>query len=132
LKINKQLDYRQKQKMLYVDKINQNSLQNYGDSFLEEGLLPDALDFYQRANHQDGLKKIKDMAFESGDVMLFQQAAKVLNLEIKPMDWESIAQKAMSFKKYLFARHALEKANNEEGLNALKKIMQNEVDVESK
>ena len=75
-------------------------LQNYGDLFLEEGLLSDALDFYQKANDNSGLQKIKDIAFNSGDVMLFQQAAKALNLELKPADWESIGQKAIELKKY--------------------------------
>jgi hypothetical protein len=120
-------DYRLKQKLLYVDKINQDNLQNYGDSFLEEGRIPDAFDFYIKANNISGLQKIKEIAFNSGDVMLFGQAAKALNLELKPADWEGIGQKAIELKKYSFAGHALEKANNEEMLNSLKKIMQKEV-----
>ena len=129
---NKKLpDYRLKQKILYVDKVNPHVLQNYGDLFLEEGLLSDALDFYQKANYNSGMQKIKDIAFDRGDVMLFQQAAKALHLELKPADWESIGQKAIDLKKYFFAQHALEKANNEEMLNSLKKIMQKEGDGKS-
>jgi tetratricopeptide (TPR) repeat protein len=131
LSIQKLSDYRLKQKILYVDKVNPNELQNYGNSFLEEGLFPDALDFYQKANDNGGIQKIKDIAFESGDVMLFQQAAKALHLELKSADWESIGQKAINLKKYSFARHALEKANNEEMLNSLNKIIQQEVDSKS-
>jgi hypothetical protein len=74
------------------------------------------------------MQKIKDIAFDRGDVMLFQQAAKALHLELKPADWEGIGQKAIDLKKYLFAQHALEKADNEEMLNSLKKIIQKEVD----
>lgn len=121
-------DYRLKQKLLYVDKLNPSSLQSYGDSFLEEGRIPEALDFYLRANNNSGLQKIKEIAFNSGDVMMFGQAAKALNLELKPADWESIGKKAIELKKYLFARHALEKAGNEEMLNSLNNIMQKEVD----
>lgn len=124
-------DYRIKQKLLYVDKVNQGNLQNYGDMFLEEGRIPDAFDFYIKANNNSGLQKIKEIAMNSGDVMLFGQAAKALNLELKPADWESIGLKAIELKKYSFAGHALEKANNEEMLNSLKKIMQKEVDVKS-
>ncbi|MGD0277741.1 MAG: hypothetical protein ABSC11_00385 [Smithella sp.] len=124
-------DYRLKQKILYVDKVNPSSLQNYGDLFLEEGHLSDALDFYQKANHNSGLQKIKEIAFNNGDVMLFQQAVKALNLELKPADWEGIGQKAMELKKYSFAQHALEKTNNEEMLNSLKKIIQKEVELKS-
>jgi tetratricopeptide (TPR) repeat protein len=131
LNIQKLSDYRLKQKILYVDKVNPNELQNYGNSFFEEGLFPDALDFYQKANDNGGIQKIKDIAFERGDVMLFQQAAKALHLELKPADWEGIGKKAMDLKKYSFARHALEKANNEEMLNSLNKIIQQEVDSKS-
>jgi hypothetical protein len=120
-------DYRLKQKLLYVDKVNQDHLQKYGDLFLEEGRLSDALDFFIKAGSNSGLQKIKEIAFKSGDVMLFGQAAKALNLELKPADWEGIGQKAIELKKYSFARHALEKANNEAMLNSLKNIMQTEV-----
>ncbi|PKN36979.1 MAG: hypothetical protein CVU62_12860 [Deltaproteobacteria bacterium HGW-Deltaproteobacteria-2] len=131
MSIKKLPDYRLRQKILYVDKANQKVLQDYGNSLLEEGFLSDALDFYQKAEDKGGLQKIKDIAFDRGDVMLFQQAAKALNLELKPADWENIGQKAISLKKYSFARHALEKANNEEMLNSLNKIMQQEVDSKS-
>ena len=60
------------------------------------------------------MQKIKDISFDRGDVMLFQQAAKTLHLELKPADWEGIGQKAIDLKKYLFAQHALEKADNAE------------------
>lgn len=128
---NKLYDYRLKQKILYIDKVNPNVLQNYGDLFLEEGLLSDALDFYQKANYNSGMQKIKDIAFDRGDVMLFQQAAKALHLELKPADWEGIGQKAIDLKKYFFAQHALEKADNEELLNSLKKLIQKEGDGKS-
>ena len=124
-------DYRLRQKLLYVDKVNPQDLQNYGDLFFEEGRLSDALDFYQKANHNNGLQKVKEAAFNSGDVMLWKQAAKILNLELKPADWESIGQKAIELKKYSFASHALKEANNEEMLNSLKKIMQKEVDLKN-
>jgi tetratricopeptide (TPR) repeat protein len=128
---NKLYDYRLKQKILYIDKVNTHVLQNYGNSFLEEGLLSDALDFYKKANDNIGIQKIKDVSFDSGDVMLWEQATKALHLELKPADWEGIGQKAISLKKYYFAQHALEKADNEEMLNSLKKIIQVEKDGKS-
>ena len=111
---NKVYDYRLKQKILYIDKVNTHVLQNYGNSFLEQGLWSDALDFYKKANDNICIQKIKDVSFDSGDVMLWEQASKALHLELKPADWESIGQKAISLKKYYFAQHALEKTNNEE------------------
>ena len=99
--------------------------------FLKKAVSSDAIDFYQKANHNNGLQKVKEAAFNSGDVMLWKQAAKILNLELKPADWESIGQKAIELKKYSFAQHALKEANNEEMLNSLKKIMQKEVDLKN-
>jgi tetratricopeptide (TPR) repeat protein len=119
-------DYRLKQKTLYIDHADPESLRNYGDLFFTEGNLSDALDFYQKANCPEGLQKIKESAYSSGDVMLFQRAAKALGLEPKPAEWESLGQIAIGLKKYLFARHALEKAGNEELLNSFKKIMEAE------
>lgn len=116
-------DYRLKQKILYIDQTNPQILEKYGDAFFSQGNLSDALDFYQRANSTDGLQKIKNVALESGDVLLFTRAAKALNLELKTTDWENIAQIAVGLKKYLFARHALEKASNEDLLNSLKQLM---------
>ena len=126
MSIRKLPDYRFKQKILYTDNTNPKVLMNYGDLFVAEGNFSDALDFYQKATFPEGLQKIKNASLESGDVFLFQRAAKALNMEIKPADWESIARNALKFKKYLFARHASEKTNNEELLSSLKQIMQAE------
>jgi hypothetical protein len=119
-------DYRLKQKFLYLDSTSPDDLISYGDSFLEAGAYSDALDFFQKSNHNEGIQKIKNIAFDSGDVMLFQHASKALNLELSSSDWENIGKKAMELKKYFFARHALEKTNNEEMLNSLKNIMKAE------
>lgn len=126
MSIRKLPDFHFKQKILYIDHTDPKTLLNYGDLFFAEGNFSDALDFYQKATFTGGLQKIKNAALESGDVMLFQRAAKALNLELAPADWESIARNAIGFKKYLFARHALEKTNNEELLSSLKQIMQAE------
>jgi hypothetical protein len=119
-------DYRLKQKILYLDNTSPADLINYGNSFLEAGAYSDALDFFQKSNHNEGIRKIKNIAFDNGDVMLFQRAAKALNLELSSTDWENIGEKAMELKKYFFARHALEKTNNEEMLNSLTNIMKAE------
>jgi len=128
---NKKLpDYRLKQKILYIDKTDAEILKNYGNTFLDAGFISDAIDFYNKANYYDGLEKIKALAFETGDVMLFQRVMKALNTEPSQADWEMIGQKAISLKKYLFAKHALEKTGKPEILNSLLKIMEAESTIE--
>lgn len=126
LSISKLPDYRIKQKILYIDKTGPETLKNCGDLFFAEGNLSDALDFYAKADFTEGMQKIKTAAGETGDTMLFQRAAKALNWEPAPADWENLAKAALDLKKYLFARHALEKTHNEELLQSLQKIMQAE------
>lgn len=120
-------DYRLKQKLLYIDQTNPNALRNYGDLFLQEGFLSDALDFYQKAGDSESLENIRMSAIENGDVMLFGQAARALGLELKPADWEKVGQKAAELKKYSFARHAFQKANNDALLASLTTITQKEI-----
>ncbi len=119
MSIKKLPDYRLKQKILYIDKTSTAALISYGDLYLEAGAISDALDFYAKASHQAGMQKIKDLAITNGDTFIFQSAAKALDHELRDEDWEDIARRAIDLKKYLFARHALEKTNKSELLNAL-------------
>lgn len=119
MSIKKLPDYRLKQKILYIDKTSTAALISYGDLYLEAGAISDALDFYAKAGHQAGMQKIKDLALANGDTFIFQGAAKALGHELRDEDWEDIARRAIDLKKYLFARHALEKTNKAELLNAL-------------
>jgi len=119
LSIKKLPDYRLKQKILYIDKTSTAALISYGDLYLEAGAISDALDFYAKAGHQAGMQRIKDLALANGDTFIFQGAAKALGHELRDDDWENIARRAIELKKYLFARHALEKINKAELLNAL-------------
>ncbi len=119
-------DYRLKQKILYIDKTPATTLIHYGDLFFEAGALSDALEFYARAGHQEGLKKIREIAFKNGDAFLFQGAAKAQGAELRSADWEDIAGRAVELKKFSFAKKALEKTNNTELLNALATKMKSE------
>lgn len=119
-------DYRLKQKILYIDKTSAETLIRYGDLYLEENVLSDALDFYLKAGHATGLQKIKELALQGGDTFLFQRASKALNIEPGHTDWENIARRAMELKKYCFARYALEKSNNNELLSILATMMKAE------
>ena len=119
MSLRKLPDYRSKQKILYIDKTSPATLISYGDLYVKAGALSDALDFYDKASHQAGMQRIKEMALENGDTFLFQHAAKALNIELERADWEEIARKATDLKKYLFARHALENTDNAAALSAL-------------
>ena len=112
-------DYRLKQKILYIDKTSPETLVRYGDSYLEENALSDALEFYIRAEHAAGLENIKNISMDQGDVFLYQSASRALKSEIRKNDWEDLARRAIDLKKYSFAQYALEKTGNTELLHVL-------------
>lgn len=123
MSIKKIPDYRLKQKILYIDNTDAETLKKYGDLFLEVGNISDALDFYNKAKYFNGIESIKEMSFDSGDVMIFERAMKILSKEPSPAQWEKIGQKAISLKKYYFAKYVLEKTGKQEEINSLLKIM---------
>lgn len=109
MSIKKFADYRLKQKILYIDNTDAETLKKYGDLFLEEGNISDAMDFYKKAKYFDGIEDIKNISFDSGDVMIFERAMKILNKEPSPDQWEKIGQRMILLKKYYFVKYALEK-----------------------
>jgi len=115
--------YREKQRILYIDHRSERDLIAYGDAFLEAGKISDAIEFYQKANYTAGLEKIRDIAEESGDVMLFQQVLKPLKQTVSDDAWNEIGKRALDKKKYAFALHAFGNGNNITMVEQIKKIM---------
>jgi tetratricopeptide (TPR) repeat protein len=117
------LNYQEKQRILYIDHRPERDLIAYGDAFLEAGKISDAIEFYQKANNITGLEKIKGMAEDSGDVMLFQQVLKPLKQHVSDEEWNAMGRRAFELEKYSFALHAFEKSNNSTMAEQIKKIM---------
>jgi hypothetical protein len=116
-------DYREKQKILYIDQHHDKDLVSYGDSYLEAGRISDATDFYQKANHIPGLEKIKEMAQATGDIMAFQYVVKALKQNTDDDDWNTIGQRALELKKFTFAFHAFQKSNNTIKIEEIKNMI---------
>jgi hypothetical protein len=121
-------NYQEKQHILHVKHHSDKDLIAYGDAFLDEGKISDAVDFYQKANYVHGLEKIKGMAELSGDVMVLQQVLKPLKQAIPEKTWNAIGERSLELKKYLFAFYAFEKGNNENMVARTKEIMKSEKD----
>lgn len=116
-------DYREKQRILYIDKRSDKDLIEYGDQYLEAGRISDATDFYQKANHVPGLEKIKEAAEASGDVMAFQYVIKALKKTATDNDWHRIGQRALELEKYTFAFHAFGKCDDALKIEQIKNLM---------
>jgi tetratricopeptide (TPR) repeat protein len=116
-------DYRKKQSILYIAATSDKDLIAYGDGYLKTGRIADAVEFYQKANHIAGLIKIRKLAEEAGDIMLFQSAIKALKEAVTNEDWNNIGQKALEQKNFTFAIHAFKKSNHNEKLEEIKSML---------
>jgi len=68
------------------DILNNNGIEDrvlieYGSGFFEMELYNDAIDFFEKANYEDGLKSIKDLAIDAGDLFLYKRCCKALKTE---------------------------------------------------
>ena len=116
-------DYKEKQKVLYKDNTPQTALIAYGDKYLEAERISDAIDFYQKADHIEGLGKIREMVVADGDVMDFQHTLNALNVDASREEWNRIGERALELKKYTFATHAFEKGENNSMVEKIKELM---------
>jgi len=113
-------DYKEKQKILYIDSTPSGTLTSMGERYLQEDRISDAIEFFQKAAYREGLEKVLEMAVESGDVMDFQQILKALGREATDEEWNRIGQRALALKKYAFALQAFERSRNEKEMERLK------------
>ncbi len=105
-------DYREKQKILYIDARSADVLIVYGDGCLEANRIFDALEFYSKAKHPPGLEKIMKTSISTGDAMLFEQTAKALHREHVREEWNELGRQAFTLEKYTFARYAFEQVGD--------------------
>lgn len=59
-------------------------LREYGDLYLRDGKPNDAVEFFGRARHTEGLRRIRQMAMDEGDLFLFSRAMEFLQDEVSP------------------------------------------------
>lgn len=110
MRIYKKLpDYREKQKILYSEGCADEVMIACGDRFRKENRTFDALEFYKKAKHRQGLEEIMEAAASFGDAMIFEQTAWALGREPTGEEWSRLGHQAFSLKKYSFARYAFEK-----------------------
>jgi len=86
-------DYREKQKLIYIDNSPKEVLITYGDRCRSADRIFDALEYYQKAKHKPGLREIVDAAISSGDAMLLEQAAKALGTSPTVGEWDRLGRR---------------------------------------
>ena len=119
-------DYQKKQRLLYAEQRSERELSDYGEGFLKEGKLSDAIEFYQKAQYRAGLESIKEKARQTGDVMALLQVGKALSQSLSEEDWRLTGDRARELKKYSFALYAYEKGGHDDLVQEVREIIKAE------
>ncbi len=103
----------EKRDLLNRSAVSVKEFLEWGARFEQEGLLSDAVDFYERARSAENLEKLLLVAREEGDLFLYGRILKALGREAARDEWIALGRKAEEFGKDAYARQALNKGGLE-------------------
>ncbi len=113
-----------KRDLLNSAKSDVSELREYGESYLREGRLSDAIDFFEQAQHIEGLTQLKDRCFAEGEYFLFLRLVKILAASPSNQEWIHLGDKALALNKLFFARSAYLEADHHEEVARVEKLIQ--------
>lgn len=105
-------DYKQRQKILYIDKTPPEELARFADMLLVQNRYSEAFDYLERMGDAERLRSFMNDAKERGDFFNFERTARKLNLEVERGEWEELARKAVEKGLIRYAVEAYRRAGN--------------------
>ncbi|MBN1573069.1 MAG: hypothetical protein JW984_07735 [Deltaproteobacteria bacterium] len=99
-------------------------LLKYAERYMEEGGLADALNFYDAAGSDDGIRKIISAAVSSGDFFLYRRGCALLGSGMDRGELTNLAQNAKASGKLVFARDAYREAGDDKSAGEVEKLME--------
>jgi len=113
-----------KRDLLNSDRVDNSELIKLGQGYLQEGFISDCIDFFEKAEHFEGLIQLKEKCAAEGDYFLYHRLAKILRDSPSPEEWTKLGDKALGLGKLLFASFAYERADNHEKAAQVEKLLQ--------
>jgi hypothetical protein len=105
-----------KRNLLNSNKADRSELIRLGEQYLQEEQLSDTIDFYQKAEYQEGLSQLKERAILDGDYFLYHRLVKALQDTPEREEWLRLGDNAFNQGKLQFARSAYRQADQSEKL----------------
>ena len=113
-----------KRDLLNSGKADKSALIKLGERYLYEDRLSDAIDFFEKAEHFEGLTELKEQCVAKGDYFLCQRLTKILEESPSSEEWIQLGDNALHLGKLLFARSAYQQAENPEKVSQVEKLLQ--------
>ena len=116
-----------KRDLLNSDKTDASELISFGEHYVLEGRLSDAIDFFEKADHVKGLDQLKEDCIAEGDFFLFNRLVGILADSPSPDEWSRLGEKALALGKLHFARLAYTQANLPEKVAQVEKLLDHQI-----
>ena len=113
-----------KRDLLSSDKAEKSELTKFGERYLQEDRFSDTIDFFEKAEHVEGLIQLKEKCVAEGDYFLFLRLARILADSPSAEEWIRLADNALALSKLLFARSAYLEADSHEEVAQVEKLLQ--------
>ena len=113
-----------KRDLLSSGKADKAELIKLGERYLHEDRLSDTIDFFEKAEHFEGLTQLKEQCVAKGDYFLYQRLANILGESPSSEEWIQLGDNALHLGKLLFARSAYQQAESPEKVAQVEKLLQ--------
>ena len=113
-----------KRDLLNSGKADKSELIKLGVRYLHEDRLSDTIDFFEKAEHFEGLTQLKEQCVAKGDYFLCQRLANILGESPSSEEWIQLGDNALHLDKLLFARSAYQQAESPEKVAQVEKLLQ--------
>ena len=112
-----------KRDLLNDENADQALLIAEGDVFFAAGRLVDALEFFGKADHREGLERVLSEALEEGDFFLAGNAARKLGRHLSSEQLVRLGDKAVEKGKYRFALEAFTRAEEPDKAEKVRQLI---------
>lgn len=96
----------EKRDLLNDEAASAEVLRSWGEHYEETGSWYDAVDFYEKADAEEGLSRLLSKARDEGNAFLFRRIAHLLGIQPGSDEWAAVAKRAEELGKLAFAAEA--------------------------
>ena len=112
-----------KRDLLNSDRSDPTQFVQLGTTYLEEGRISDAIEFFEKARHRAELDSLLERCLEEGDIFLYRKVARILGVSPGPDQWIKLGDRALSLGKLYFAQSAYREAGSPEKLAQVERLL---------
>jgi hypothetical protein len=112
-----------KRDLLHNPNIGHSDYAQYGWDYFKQDRPVDALDFFEKAQDMEGIRRIREWSLEQGDPFLLQQTSKLLKEPVTEDSWRKVVERAQAAGRLQQALTAAKALGDEEKIQEIQALM---------